>query len=56
MFVDLSSSRDWVDGRPRSIKPSEVMAHCSLIGIKLDPNEYKLIADLDREYIQWQTT
>jgi len=52
VFVSLSSSRDWRDGHPRAIKPTEVVAYCDLMGMRLDPVEYELLKDLDREFIE----
>jgi len=36
-----------------AIKPSEVKAHCELSGVALDAVEYKLLRDLDSEFVRF---
>jgi hypothetical protein len=52
LFITLCGYRGWMDGKPRPIKPSEVKAHCELNSISLNRIEYRLLVDLDQEYLK----
>lgn len=55
-FVTLSEQRDYSDmGRPQSIKVSEILAFCTLVGIASQQERVKylnLIKDLDQIWTQ----
>lgn len=50
LFNELSLSRDWHEGQPSAIKPTEVAAHSSLTNTRLSPVEFKLLSVLDSTY------
>lgn len=46
-FIELSNMREWGEGGPKAIKPTEIAAWSQLTGTRPTPREVKLILDID---------
>lgn len=49
-FLDLSNMREWGEGGPKAIRPTEIAAWSQLTRIRPTPREIRLILDLDVKF------
>lgn len=49
-FLDLSNMREWGEGGPKAIRPTEIAAWSQLTRTRPTPGEIRLILDLDVKF------